>query len=237
MISKSRLIYHIEGIVQGVGFRPFVYTIASRYTLHGFVLNNAKGVVIEIEGFKESLDAFEQALFKELPPLARIDFWQKNILTCKDDTSFEIRHSDEASTKSSLVLPDMSLCKECLRELQDPTNRRYHYFFTNCTNCGPRYSIIKTVPYDRPYTSMQPFVMCEECQSEYTNPLDRRYHAQPISCSKCGPTLSLRSINGELLAMNEEAIVQLAELINTGYIVAMKGMVAFISCAMQRKTT
>ncbi|WP_041957441.1 carbamoyltransferase HypF [Sulfurospirillum arsenophilum] len=227
MISKSRLIYHIEGIVQGVGFRPFVYTIASRYTLHGFVLNNAKGVVIEIEGFKESLDAFEQALFKELPPLARIDFWQKNILTCKDDTSFEIRHSDEASTKSSLVLPDMSLCKECLRELQDPTNRRYHYFFTNCTNCGPRYSIIKTVPYDRPYTSMQPFVMCEECQSEYTNPLDRRYHAQPISCSKCGPTLSLRSINGELLAMNEEAIVQLAELLNTGYIVAMKGMGGF----------
>lgn len=227
MISKSRLIYHIEGIVQGVGFRPFVYTIALRYALSGFVLNNSKGVVIEIEGFKESLDAFEQALFKELPPLARIDFWQKNILTCKDDTSFEIRHSDEASTKSSLVLPDMSLCKECLRELQDPTNRRYHYFFTNCTNCGPRYSIIKTVPYDRPYTSMQPFVMCDECQSEYTNPLDRRYHAQPISCSKCGPTLSLRTIDGELLATNEEAIVQLAELMNTGHIVAMKGMGGF----------
>lgn len=227
MINKSRLIYHIEGIVQGVGFRPFVYTIALRYTLSGFVLNNSKGVVIEIEGFKESLAAFEQALFKELPPLARIDFWQKNILTCKNDTSFEIRHSDAASTKSSLVLPDMSLCKECLKELQDPTNRRYHYFFTNCTNCGPRYSIIKTVPYDRPYTSMQPFAMCDECQSEYTNPLDRRYHAQPISCSKCGPTLSLRSIDGELLATNEEAIVQLAELINAGHIVAMKGMGGF----------
>lgn len=227
MINKSRLIYHIEGIVQGVGFRPFVYTIASRYTLHGFVLNNAKGVVIEVEGFKESLDAFEQALFKELPPLARIDFWSKEGMACQGDMSFEIHHSDEASTKSSLVLPDMSLCKECLKELQDPTNRRYHYFFTNCTNCGPRYSIIKTVPYDRPYTSMQPFVMCDECQSEYTNPLDRRYHAQPISCSECGPTLSLCSINGELLATNEEAIVQLAKLMNTGHIVAMKGMGGF----------
>ncbi|WP_263832776.1 carbamoyltransferase HypF [Sulfurospirillum oryzae] len=227
MICKSRLSYHIEGIVQGVGFRPFVYTIASRYTLHGFVLNNPKGVLIEVEGFQESLDAFEQALFKELPPLARIDFWQKNILTCKDDLSFEIRHSDEASTKSSLVLPDMSICDDCLKELHDPTNRRYHYFFTNCTNCGPRYSIIKTVPYDRPYTSMQPFVMCEACQSEYTNPLNRRYHAQPISCSKCGPTLFLRSINGELLGTNEEAIVKLADLINAGHIVALKGMGGF----------
>ena len=227
MISKSRLIYQIEGIVQGVGFRPFVYTLAIRFHLVGFVLNNAKGVTIEIEGFKESLDAFELALFKELPPLARIDVWHKNILTCKDDKQFEIRQSDEAHTKSSLILPDMSICDDCLHELHDPANRRYHYFFTNCTNCGPRYSIIKTVPYDRPYTSMQPFVMCEACQSEYTNPLNRRYHAQPISCSHCGPTLFLRNIHGELLATNEEAIVKLADLINTGHIVAMKGMGGF----------
>jgi hydrogenase maturation protein HypF len=103
LISKSRLIYHIEGIVQGVGFRPFVYTLAIRFNLQGFVLNNTKGVIIEIEGFQESLDAFEQALFKELPPLARVDFWQKNRLTCKDDTRFEIHQSDEASTKSSLM--------------------------------------------------------------------------------------------------------------------------------------
>ena len=227
MISKSRLIYRIEGIVQGVGFRPFVYTLASRYALCGFVLNNSLGVVIEIEGFEESLEAFEQALFKELPPLTRIDVWTKEILTCKDDTTFEIHHSDEASTKSSLLLPDMSICEECLKELHDPTNRRYHYFFTNCTNCGPRYSIIKTVPYDRPYTSMHPFEMCDACKEEYTNPLNRRYHAQPISCPKCGPTLSLRSIQGELLGVNEEAIQKLAELINTGHIVAMKGMGGF----------
>jgi len=227
LISKSRLIYRIEGIVQGVGFRPFVYTIALRYNLTGFVFNSSNGVTIEIEGFKESLEAFELALFKELPPLARIDVYTKEILTCKDDTTFEIHHSDEASTKSSLVLPDMSICDECLKELHDPTNRRYHYFFTNCTNCGPRYSIIQTVPYDRPYTSMHPFEMCDACQEEYTNPLNRRYHAQPISCSNCGPTLTLRSIEGELLGINEAAIQTLAELINAGHIVAMKGMGGF----------
>jgi len=227
LTNKSRLIYRIEGIVQGVGFRPFVYTIALRSSLSGFVLNNSKGVIIEVEGFQESLDVFEQALFKELPPLARIDFWEKKSISCQNDKLFEIHHSDEESTKSSLILPDMSICNECLNELKDPKNRRYHYFFTNCTNCGPRYSIIKTVPYDRPYTSMQPFIMCDECQSEYTNPLNRRYHAQPISCSKCGPTLFLRSMQGELLGMNEDAIVQLAALINTGHIVAMKGMGGF----------
>lgn len=227
MTNKSRLIYRIEGIVQGVGFRPFVYTIALRHALSGFVLNNSKGVTIEVEGFEESLNAFEKALFKELPSLARIDFWTKELIPCQGDTTFEIRHSDEASTKSSPVLPDMSICDECLAELKDPHNRRYHYFFTNCTNCGPRYSIIKTVPYDRPYTSMQPFLMCDECKEEYTNPLNRRYHAQPISCPKCGPTLSLRSIDGVLLATNEDAIIQLAELINTGHIVAMKGMGGF----------
>ena len=227
MISKSRLIYRIEGIVQGVGFRPFVYTIAQRYALKGFVLNNSLGVVIEVEGFKESLDAFELALFKELPPLARIDVWTKESLTCKNEETFEIRHSDESSTKSTLILPDMSICEACLQELHDPNNRRYHYFFTNCTHCGPRYSIIKTVPYDRPYTSMNPFVMCDACRSEYTNPLNRRYHAQPISCSTCGPTLSLRSIKGELLGINEEAIQLLAALIHSGHSVAMKGMGGF----------
>jgi len=238
LISKSRLIYHIEGIVQGVGFRPFVYTIALRYALKGFVLNNSKGVIIEVEGFKESLDAFEEALFKELPPLARIDFWHKDTLDSKNDTIFEIHHSEESDVKSSLVLPDMSICQECLAELQDPTNRRYHYFFTNCTHCGPRYSIIQTVPYDRPYTSMHPFTMCQACQDEYTNPLNRRYHAQPISCPNCGPTLFLRAMSGELLASNEEAICKLAGLINAGHIVAMKGMGGFhLMCDATNDTT
>lgn len=222
-----RLLYCIEGMVQGVGFRPFVYTLALRHTLSGFVLNNEKGVNIEVEGSKESLEAFELALFRELPPLARIDFFSKEALTCKNDERFEIHHSEEGKNKSSLVLPDMSLCNDCLKELHDPHNRRYHYFFINCTNCGPRYSIIKTVPYDRPNTSMAPFVMCDACESEYTNPLDRRYHAQPISCSTCGPTLFLRSISGKVIASDEQALQHLAALIRSGNIVAMKGMGGF----------
>ena len=222
-----RLLYCIEGMVQGVGFRPFVYTLALRHTLSGFVLNNEKGVNIEVEGSKESLEAFELALFRELPPLARIDFFSKEALTCKNDERFEIHHSEEGKNKSSLVLPDMSLCNDCLKELHDPHNRRYHYFFINCTNCGPRYSIIKTVPYDRPNTSMAPFVMCDACESEYTNPLDRRYHAQPISCSTCGPTLFLRSISGKVIATDEQALQHLAALIRSGNIVAMKGMGGF----------
>lgn len=222
-----RLLYHIEGIVQGVGFRPFVYTLALRYKLGGFVLNNEKGVNIEVEGLQESLEAFEKALFQELPPLARIDFFSKEVLTCKHDGGFEIHHSEEGANKSSLILPDMSICDACLKELHDPHNRRYHYFFTNCTNCGPRYSITRTVPYDRPNTSMAPFVMCQACEHEYTNPLDRRYHAQPISCSQCGPTLFLRSIEGKLLATNEQALVHLGALIRAGNIVAIKGMGGF----------
>lgn len=227
MIDKERFSYDIEGIVQGVGFRPFIYTLAIRYHLCGFVLNNALGVHIEIEGESFALASFEKSLFDELPPLARIDTWHKKSITCKNDTTFEIVHSVASDNKSSLVLPDMSLCDDCLNELRDPKNRRYNYFFINCTNCGPRYSIIKTVPYDRPFTSMQPFEMCDACKNEYTNPLNRRYHAQPISCSKCGPTLFLRNLHNDLLFTNNEAIVHLAELILKGHIVALKGMGGF----------
>ena len=222
-----RFRYGIEGIVQGVGFRPFVYTLALRYGLFGFVLNNEKGVVIEVEGSFMSLESFESALFYELPSLARIDFFTKEEIPPQHEKSFEIAHSTKGSHKSSLILPDMSLCDACLKELHDPNNRRYHYFFTNCTNCGPRYSIVKTVPYDRPNTSMHPFCMCEACQKEYTNPLDRRYHAQPISCIECGPTLFLRSIEGKIVATNEAALHHLAALIRAGNIVAMKGMGGF----------
>jgi len=227
LIDKERFSYDIEGIVQGVGFRPFIYTLAIRYHLCGFVLNNALGVHIEIEGESFALASFEKSLFDELPPLARIDTWHKKSITCKNDTTFEIVHSVASDNKSSLVLPDMSLCDDCLNELRDPKNRRYNYFFINCTNCGPRYSIIKTVPYDRPFTSMQPFEMCDACKNEYTNPLNRRYHAQPISCSKCGPTLFLRNLHNDLLFTNNEAIVHLAELILKGHIVALKGMGGF----------
>ena len=227
LTTKHRQLYRIEGIVQGVGFRPFVYTLALRFSLKGYVLNNSLGVEIDLEGSFEAFENFEKTLLSELPPLARIDTLQKTTLDVIGYDSFEIHHSQEGNVKSSLVLPDMSLCEDCLRELNDPHDRRYHYFFINCTNCGPRYSIIKTVPYDRPNTSMAPFVMCEACQAEYTNPLDRRYHAQPISCPTCGPRLTLKTREGELLATNEEAIENLASYIEKGYIVAMKGMGGF----------
>ena len=228
MISNARWCYRVEGIVQGVGFRPFVYTLCLRYNLFGYVLNNSIGVIIDVEGFEDSLKQFEKALHVEIPPLARIDFISKDeTLPLQYYTSFEIRQSNANLSKYTLVSPDMALCPACLEELKNPNNRRFNYPFINCTHCGPRYSIIKTVPYDRPNTSMQPFVMCEACQKEYENPLDRRYHAQPISCEACGPTLSLKNMQGEILATNEQALSSFADLINEGHIVAMKGMGGF----------
>jgi len=219
--------YSIEGIVQGVGFRPFVYTLALKYSLKGFVLNDSSGVKISLEGESNNIDIFEKELYSKLPPLARIDTLKKVAYPLENFASFVITKSKDSSSKHSLVSPDFAMCDECLSEMRDETNRRYNYFFTNCTNCGPRYSIVKTVPYDRPNTSMHPFTMCDECQKEYDNPLDRRYHAQPISCEKCGPTLSLKDISGSTISTNQDAILGLSELIKKGHIVAMKGMGGF----------
>lgn len=238
MNVTRRIRYHIEGMVQGVGFRPFVYTLALRFGLKGFVLNNALGVEIELEGDENSLTCFDAALHNELPPLARMDVCDTSFLTPLYDATFEIKHSEEGEVKSSLVPPDMAMCPACERELHEAIDRRYDYFFINCTNCGPRYSIIKTVPYDRPNTSMHPFIMCDACQAEYTNPLDRRYHAQPISCPSCGPTLTLKNMNDDVIAHNHDAIKQLADLIQKGHIVAMKGMGGFhLMCDATNDTT
>ena len=224
---KKRYKYKIEGIVQGVGFRPFIYKIAYANSLNGFVLNNSLGVELEVEGSLESLELFDEALHVELPPLARIDYIDKEELEFCGFDKFEIKKSNSKASKYTLISPDMSICDDCLAELMDKDDYRYDYFFINCTNCGPRYSIIKTVPYDRSNTSMSSFKMCKKCNSEYTNPLNRRYHAQPISCCKCGPELFLKSIDGKLLARNSEAIDMLSDLIYKGNIVAMKGMGGF----------
>ena len=239
MTNKVRWCYRVEGIVQGVGFRPFVYTLCLRYNLFGYVLNNSIGVIIDVEGFEDSLKQFEKALHVELPSLARIDFISKDdTLLLQHYTSFEIRQSDANLSKYTLVSPDMALCPACLEELKNPNNRRFNYPFINCTHCGPRYSIIKTVPYDRANTSMQPFVMCKACQEEYENPLDRRYHAQPISCETCGPTLSLKTMQGDILATNEQAFSSFADLIKQGHIVAMKGIGGFhLMCDATNDTT
>jgi len=224
---KKLFRYTIEGIVQGVGFRPFIYQLAQSYELFGYVLNNSLGVEIEIEGELENLKSFDLDLSSKLPPLARIDRIKREEKAVQNYKNFEIRASNEQIVKQTLISPDMSICDDCIKELRDKKNFRYNYFFINCTNCGPRYSIIKTVPYDRANTSMSKFKMCPICEGEYKDPMNRRYHAQPISCPKCGPEIFLKDMQGKLLAKNSEAIIKLADLIKKEYIVAMKGMGGF----------
>lgn len=217
----------ISGVVQGVGFRPFVYQLANRYKLNGFILNNTAGVNIEIEGAQQTIDAFMNALHNELPPLARIDTLLSEVSTYVGHTCFEILQSETENDKSALVSPDIAICDNCLQEMKDPGNRRYVYPFINCTDCGPRYSIIDTLPYDRPNTSMHSFDMCEACREEYTDPLDRRFHAQPISCPHCGPTLRLLDTSAKVLGEGEDALALTADAIKKGSIVAVKGLGGF----------
>jgi len=234
---KKNYKYKIEGIVQGVGFRPFVYQLAHAHKLLGYVLNNSFGVEVEVEGEYADLEKFHHDLSAKLPPLARIDRIKREEQAQKAYRTFEIRASSEQAVKQTLISPDMSICDDCLKELKDQTNFRHDYFFINCTNCGPRYSIIKTVPYDRTNTSMKAFTMCPVCEREYKDPMNRRYHAQPISCPDCGPELFLKDMHGNLLAKNHEAIDQLVALIKKGHIVAMKGMGGFhLICDATRDT-
>jgi len=217
----------ITGVVQGVGFRPFVYQLALRYHLNGTISNSTTGVKVEIEGNEDAIMQFMDALKNELPPLARIDSLESTSGEYKKYSSFQILQSETQDSKSALVSPDIAICKNCLQEMNDPNNRRYAYPFINCTDCGPRYSIMKTLPYDRPHTSMQSFKMCEACNHEYTDPLDRRFHAQPISCPECGPALTLLSRDGKKLAKNYDAVTLTVNAINKGQIVALKGLGGF----------
>lgn len=218
----------LTGIVQGVGFRPFVYKLAQRHHLKGYVLNNGKGVSVELEGKAESLDLFMRSMYEELPPLARIDsVITDDALPAVGYRTFDILHSRENSQKSALVSPDISLCDACLAEMQDPHNRRYRYPFINCTNCGPRYSIIKSIPYDRSRTSMDVFTMCPECKAEYEDPGDRRYHAEPISCDACGPELLCLDRERRIKGEGGDAVGLTAEAVKAGQIVAIKGVGGF----------
>ncbi|MEO7909020.1 MAG: carbamoyltransferase HypF [Roseiflexaceae bacterium] len=184
-IERRRIL--VQGIVQGVGFRPFVYSQALRHELFGFVLNDSAGVTIEIEGMCSALESFEHALRAEAPPLARIDTITAETMLSRGDSAFVIAHSQAGSQRNTLIAPDTATCADCLRELFDPADRRCGYAFTNCTNCGPRFTIIQDVPYDRAKTTMRAFSLCQACQAEYDNPLDRRFHAQPNACPECGP--------------------------------------------------
>lgn len=217
---------HITGVVQGVGFRPFVFALANRMALKGWVRNTSAGVDIEIDGPREVLNGFVEALGKEAPPLSRIDEIKVESRPPDGFTSFEIVYSKTIPDAFQPISPDVSLCTDCLRELLDPGDRRFRYPFINCTNCGPRFTIIKDIPYDRLKTTMDPFEMCAECAAEYVDPCDRRFHAQPIACPVCGPQVWLE-IGGGRIAEGDDAIQRARQLIKEGKVVALKGLGGF----------
>lgn len=222
-----RLRIAIRGAVQGVGFRPFIYRLATGLGLSGWVNNSPQGVLVEVEGRAQTLRSFLLRVETEKPPRSFIQSLEPSFLDPAGYTSFEIRTSCEAGEKTALVLPDIATCAECLEEIFDPNNRRYLYPFTNCTNCGPRFSIIDSLPYDRANTTMRQFTMCDECRCEYENPLDRRFHAQPNACAACGPRLQLWNRGGEILSSSHQALREAADAVRRGGVVAVKGLGGF----------
>src|SRR6266498_4092345 len=223
--ERARVI--VRGAVQGVGFRPFVYRLATELQLRGWVLNSAQGVFIEVEGARDSLRQFLFRLGKEKPPRAVIHSFESSFLDPVGYGAFEIHETENRGQKTALILPDIATCADCLREIVDSNNLRFRYPFTNCTNCGPRFSIIEELPYDRANTSMKRFKMCAECESEYRDPLDRRFHAQPNACPRCGPQLQLWNEIGAVFAERDEALREAAEIVRSGKILALKGLGGF----------
>jgi hydrogenase maturation protein HypF len=223
--TRERREVWVRGIVQGVGFRPFVYALARRHGLSGTVRNDAEGVSIEVEGAPEELERFVRALEEDAPPLAVVEsvLWQP--LATLGDGEFRIEESREGFRRQALVSPDVATCDDCLSELLDPTDRRYRYPFTNCTNCGPRFTITRSVPYDRATTTMSRFTMCPDCRREYEDPADRRFHAQPNACPVCGPRVRLLDRFGhELHAKPEDPVARAARMLRGRAIVAIKGL-------------
>jgi hydrogenase maturation protein HypF len=220
--------FRLNGIVQGVGFRPFVYGLALSHRLTGYVLNDANGVTIGVQGGCEQLDAFARELKTLAPPLSRIDSFGTRELPLDDDPDFDgtfhIRASQQQSAATVAISPDQGMCEACARDIANPADRHHRYPFTNCTHCGPRYSIIRRLPYDRPHTAMASFAMCPNCAQAYEDPLDRRYHAQPVSCPDCGPQPCWRAGNGAALAEREDALQAAASALQAGALIAVKGM-------------
>jgi hydrogenase maturation protein HypF len=224
---------HITGVVQGVGFRPFVYNLATDLDLVGWVLNSSSGVEIEAIGPPGVLETFVERLESDAPPLARIESVaveriEASGVELPNPDGFAIRHSEAKPGDFQPISPDIAICDDCLRELFDPDDRRYHYPFINCTNCGPRFTIIKDIPYDRPKTTMAPFKMCPDCQAEYDDPTNRRFHAQPNACPVCGPRVWLVSDpESDVRRKEADAVRQTRELLKSGGVVAVKGLGGF----------
>src|SRR5262249_38301487 len=195
MATRMRIL--VRGVVQGVGFRPFVFSRAQSRSLRGRVLNNSAGVLVDVEGDSEAIGELVHDIRTNAPPLSTIDSIEvRNDLPLSNYAGFRIVESESGSDKVASVPADVATCEDCLRELFDLKNRRYRYPFINCTNCGPRFTIVEGIPYDRPKTTMRVFSMCAACRAEYENPLDRRFHAEPVACSDCGPRLFLQDAKG-----------------------------------------
>ena len=225
LATRLRYRLQVSGVVQGVGFRPFVYGLAIEHGLVGFVGNNSSGVFIEVEGETAAVAQFQHRLINQPPPLAHIENIAIEPMPLKREPHFVINHSQAQKEANTLISPDICICTDCLQELFTPDNRRYRYPFINCTNCGPRFSIIKDIPYDRLLTTMADFPMCPDCQAEYHDPLNRRFHAQPNACPTCGPHVWLESNEGA--ATGDKAIQKAQTLLAMGKIVAVKGLGGF----------
>ncbi|MGD0389261.1 MAG: Sua5/YciO/YrdC/YwlC family protein, partial [Tepidisphaeraceae bacterium] len=219
--------WRIIGRVQGVGFRPFIYRLATQRRVHGAVWNDDAGVVVEGQGTRRQLEEFALAIWAEAPAPAVIrEIDEREVLLGSVEPRFEIRHSSSAAGHTAEIAADLAVCGQCLAEIRDAADHRRHgYALTNCTNCGPRFSIIRAIPYDRPNTTMAQFVMCRQCREEYENPADRRFHAQPTACRQCGPRLEL--VDSQGLAIAGDPVEQAARRLVGGEIVAIKGIGGF----------
>jgi hydrogenase maturation protein HypF len=218
--GATRVRARVSGTVQGVGFRPHTYRLATELELGGYVLNDASGVLLEVEGDPGAVQRFLALLEAEAPPLARVESVVAEVVPARDQRDFEIVHSIPSKARSAPVTPDSATCDECLAELFDPADRRHRYPFINCTNCGPRFTIVRGVPYDRRLTTMAAFEMCEQCRAEYEDPRDRRFHAQPNACAQCGPSLQLVGHSGD-------PVEQAVQALHEGLILAVKGVGGF----------
>ncbi len=225
--TSRRYAIAVRGIVQGVGFRPFVYRLARKHDLSGFVANTTEGVAIEVEGKPQAVAAFFRDLKDDAPPLAAITGIRSCHLAPLNETEFSIHPSIDRGRARPVIPPDAAICADCRRELLDPENRRHLYPFINCINCGPRHTITEHIPYDRPHTSMRHFTMCADCQAEYDDPASRRFHAQPNACPACGPVLGLYSRDSALLDQGPAAVDRTRVLLTEGKIAAIKGIGGF----------
>lgn len=234
-MSFENKTFHITGIVQGVGFRPYVYNLAEKYDLKGWVRNTSHGVEIEVSGDSDNIGQFTTYLKGFPPPLAQIDSFTELTAPYTQFSSFEILFSHDEAVDFLPISPDIAICDDCKKELFDPKDRRYRYPFINCTHCGPRFTITAKIPYDRPNTSMASFELCPHCQAEYEDPKNRRFHAQPIACPVCGPQVWFE-VKGEKIAEKEQAIQQAREWIKEGKIIAIKGLGGFhLACDASNK--